>query len=357
MVRKTVGYVELEWTCEHCGTGNPGPRKFCNNCGAPQPHDVEFHQAEEEVLLTDAAEIEKAKAGPDVHCPYCRARNAGGASFCGACGGDLKDAEARASGQVLGAHRSGKALEVACPSCGTLNLASMQECAGCGDSLEQPSPPPTDKPTDRTTRSLPIALIAGIAIGCLLLIVGLVILLSRTEEQSAVVQDVSWSRSIPIEMLTEVEEDAWADEVPANAEILSCTVEYRTTLSEPAANAVEICGTPYTVDTGSGYGEVVQDCVYEVYDDFCTYTALDWVTFDTVTVTGNDLDPYWPSYSLGENQRAGEGEQDLIVVFRADGDTLQYQAGDETEFARFVLGSRWLLEVNTFGTVVSATAE
>ena len=33
MTRKTVGYVELEWTCDHCGTENPGPRKFCNNCG------------------------------------------------------------------------------------------------------------------------------------------------------------------------------------------------------------------------------------------------------------------------------------------------------------------------------------
>ncbi len=106
MTKKTVGYVKMLWSCPRCATRNPGPQKFCNGCGAPQPSDVPFEQAPEEKLLTDAAEIALAKAGPDVHCPYCNGRNAGNAKFCGACGGDLAGAKARQAGVVAGAFRS-----------------------------------------------------------------------------------------------------------------------------------------------------------------------------------------------------------------------------------------------------------
>ena len=77
MTKKSLGYVELEWTCPNCETRNPGPHKFCNGCGAPQPEDVEFEQPIEEKLITDAEQIARAQAGPDLHCPYCEARNPG----------------------------------------------------------------------------------------------------------------------------------------------------------------------------------------------------------------------------------------------------------------------------------------
>jgi hypothetical protein len=360
MARKTIGYVKLAWTCDHCGTENPGPRKFCNNCGAPQPHDVEFHQPPEAELLTDADEIERAKAGPDVHCPYCKARNPGDAEFCGACGGDLTDAEARESGKVLGAHRSGAALEIECPSCGTLNLATARECASCGDSLGEekpPTPAPKKREGAKPSRSLPVTILIGVGLLCLVAIIALGVLLGRTEEQSAVVQDTSWTRSVPIEMLTSVEREDWADEVPSDATILTCSEEVRTTLSEPAPNTVEVCGTPYTVDTGSGYGEVVQDCVYELYDEFCSYTAMDWVLFDTVSITGNDLSPVWPDYVLEENQRAGTGEEELVVIFLVGEETFSYDPDNVDKFEQFSPGSNWILEINTFGSVVSARAE
>lgn len=360
MTRKTVGYVELEWTCEHCGTENPGPRKFCNNCGAPQPRNIEFHQPAEAILLSDADDIERAKAGPDVHCPYCQARNPGNSAFCGACGGDLTDAEARESGKVLGAHRSGGALEIECPSCGTLNLPTALECAGCGDSLGEeklPSPAPKKKEGAKPSRPLPVGILIGVGLLCLVVIIALVVLLGRTEEQSAVVQNTSWSRSVPIEMLSSVERDDWADEIPSDATILDCSEEYRSTLSEPAPNTVEVCGTPYTVDTGSGFGEVVQDCVYELYDEFCSYTAMDWVLFDTVSITGNDNNPVWPEYILEEDQRAGTGEEELVVIFLVGEETFSYKLDNVDKFEQFISGSNWILEINTFGKVVSARAE
>jgi len=52
MTKKTIGYVKLAWTCPHCDGENHGPRKFCNGCGAPQPQDVEFHQAAGDTLAS-----------------------------------------------------------------------------------------------------------------------------------------------------------------------------------------------------------------------------------------------------------------------------------------------------------------
>jgi len=113
MVKKTLGYVELEWRCPRCGSRNPGPEKTCNGCGAPQPEDVEFEQPAEEELVTEESEIERAKAGPDVHCAYCGARNPADAEICTQCGADLTEASARVSGRVVGAHRDKPAADVA----------------------------------------------------------------------------------------------------------------------------------------------------------------------------------------------------------------------------------------------------
>lgn len=34
MPQEELGYIELEWTCENCGSRNPGTRKNCATCGA-----------------------------------------------------------------------------------------------------------------------------------------------------------------------------------------------------------------------------------------------------------------------------------------------------------------------------------
>ena len=103
MAQKTEGFIELEWTCPSCQSNNPGPQKTCQNCGSPQPDDVTFHLPGEAKLKTDEATAEMAAAGPDIHCPYCGARNPGNAAECTQCGGDLSGGTHRQAGQVVGA--------------------------------------------------------------------------------------------------------------------------------------------------------------------------------------------------------------------------------------------------------------
>jgi hypothetical protein len=357
MTRKTLGYVHLEWTCPNCQRENPGPQKFCTGCGAPQPEDVDFHQAAEEKFLEDEAEIARAKAGPDVHCPYCGARNPGDAKFCGGCGGDLADAVARESGRVLGAFRSEPAPEIICQACGTANPGTAKICSQCGGNLhaspaETPAPSPTAKPA-ATKKGIPIlGVIAGVVL-CVVAVIAIYFIFLRTEELTGEVRSVSWTRSIPILALGEVESEDWWDEIPSDAEIGTCREEYRYTSSDPEPNSVEVCGTPYTVDTGSGAGEVVQDCEYEVYDDYCSYTVMDWVVYDEVTLTGSDLNPVWPEVNLLADQREDEPSESYEVILYSDGDNYDYTPSDASEFGQFTIGSKWIMNVNSLGAIIS----
>ena len=84
--RRTLGYVENEWTCPNCGGRNKGSVKACDNCGAPQPEDVKFELPSEQKLVKDEAAINSAKAGADIHCGFCGTRNPATAATCSQCG-------------------------------------------------------------------------------------------------------------------------------------------------------------------------------------------------------------------------------------------------------------------------------
>lgn len=355
MTRKTLGYVELEWTCPRCGSRNPGPQKTCSGCGAPQPQDVGFEQTAQEKLVTEQEQVKRARAGPDVHCAFCGARNPADAKVCTQCGADLSEATARVSGQVLGAHRREAAPDVACPSCGALNPASARECSQCGASLARPEPKPKPEPARAAAPAQrrgcgPVIFVAGAVL------IGLVVLgifLTRpSSDMAASVEGVTWTRSIPILGLVPVTRENWQDEIPPDAVVGECRLEPHHVQDSPAPNSKEICGTPYTVDKGSGFGEVVQDCQYQVYEEWCGYTVKEWQVIDQVVQSGNDLNPRWPVTQLAAGQQAGEGEEKYEIVFDTDGGTYTYATSDPAEFAQFAPGSRWNLKVNKLGGVV-----
>lgn len=352
MAKESLGYVRLEWTCPACGRRNPGPVKVCAGCGAPQPEDVQFEQAARETLITDEAEIRQAKAGPDVHCAYCGTRNPAGATRCSQCLADLSEGTARSRGQVVGAFRQKRAADIACPACNSLNPATARICSQCGANLVRPEPAADAGPvaTARKRRN-PVGFIV---LGAIVLVVAFFFfLLLRTDETVGIVRNVSWTRSIRVESLAPVTYEGWRDDIPAGAVIGECRLELSHTQDEPAENAERVCGTPYTVDQGSGFGEVVQDCEYQVYADRCEYTVEEWQEIDVASATGNNFSPTWPQLQLDAGERAGEQEEEYEVVFDADGRTYTYTTNDATEFARFQIGSRWILHVNSFNAVVS----
>lgn len=351
MTQKTEGYIELEWTCPNCQSNNRGTIKTCQSCGSPQPADVKFHLPGEAVLRTDQASAAKAEAGPDIHCPFCGARNAAGTKNCTQCGGDLSGGTARQSGQVVGAYSTVPAGQVACSSCGHLNAPSAQQCAKCGSPLVRPIETPATAAPVKSGIS-PLILIILVVVGC-----GLFFLLStlfKTESLTGTVQQVSWSRVIYIEALQNVSSQGWKSDIPSNASLGSCTKKFHHTQDQPAAVATEVCGTPYVVDKGSGMGVVVKDCTYQVYEDYCQYTVQEWRPVDQIVLQGSDLNPRWPSTpSLPTGQRLGSQQEQYSVVFSTDKGLLTFKTTDSTIFQQCQINSSWNLVVNISNDIVS----
>ena len=327
MARKTLGFVPLIWVCPYCATKNPGPIKTCTSCGAPQPDDVEFLQVDDDEFnfIKDEALIRMAKAGPDIHCPYCGTRNPATAELCSNCGGELNvGGKARKAGQ---------------------EVRTVEEAQ---------APPPVAAPKPKKKRSRWFTIFA--VIGVLALIACLIVtfmLFLKTDTVTATVTDVQWERSIAVEAFTTTTEQDWWDEVPEGAEVLTCTQEYRYTSEEPEPNATEVCGEERVEDTGTGIGEVVQDCTYQVYDDYCEYEIMDWVVVDTITESGDNLNPAWPVTNLTENQRLGARDETYSIVFTDNGDSYTYTTTTDDLFLIAEPGSTWLLEVNQLGGVQS----
>ncbi len=355
MAKETVGYVHLEWTCPNCNTRNPGPQKLCSGCGAAQPAGVQFEQAAQEALLTDQAAIEKAKAGPDVHCKFCGARNPAEAATCSRCGADLGEGAARERGRVLGAHRDRPAEMIPCRACGTPNDPSAQHCKNCGASLgrEEPKPAQPAAPLAAARKGISPVLLGLLGLACIAALVIFFVLFNRTEGVVGSVREVVWTRTISIEALRPATHEDWRDEIPAGAEVGTCREAFHHVESEPVPGAEKICGTPYTVDLGSGSGEVVQDCEYRVYGDLCQYTLDEWQQVDAVTLSGDDLFPEWPTFTLAADERAGQRGEEYGVTIATDEGVYSYEPRDAADYARFEVGSRWTLEINTFNQLMS----
>lgn len=350
MAKKTVGYIELHWECPNCATINPGGEKVCRGCGAPQPENVEFFQPTQQQLIEDEERLKQIKAGPDIHCGYCGARNPGNAVKCVQCGGDLSEGKKREAGKVLGAFQAGEARQIPCPNCGAQNPETASRCSQCGGSLSrQPeqmhpaAPIPAGKPKRGGLLILGLLLVGVCA--------AIYFIFLRTTALTGTVTGVEWERSYVVLGLVPVEHEDWYDQIPADGEIVSCTEEKRSETDQPTDGAVEVCGTPYSVDTGTGAAEVVQDCIYEIYDDYCTYTQVEWGAVDTVTTSGSDFNVYWPDPALGQDERLGEGSESYTIIFSADGDTYRFPTDDYNLFQSVEIGSKWELEVNSIGGV------
>jgi DNA-directed RNA polymerase subunit RPC12/RpoP len=363
LAKKTVGYVEMEWTCPNCGSKNPGMNKNCGTCGAPQPANVEFELGEKREIITDAQKVQAAAKGADIHCPYCGTRNPADAATCAQCGGDLKEGTKRASGRVLNAVPVQPGLEIKCPNCGTLNSPGNDKCSACGTLLTARAAVPAAQTATqapgaasgnaklgffRPWMALPII---AVLLACC---VTLGFLFFRTKSAMGVVQNVQWERVISIEALREVTREAWRDQVPNDGQIISCTQEYRTRQDNPAPNSKEVCSTAY-VDKGNGVAEVVETCYYEVYDDYCKYTAPEWQQVDSATAQGADLQPYWPQVNLSNGEREGERKEAYTAYFETSDGVKEFTTDDAALFVQLQPGTQWTLTVNTFGQVVEVS--
>jgi ribosomal protein L40E len=353
MAKKKLGYVELAWTCPSCKAENPGAARTCAQCGAAMPQGQSFHLPGQQVLDTTTETAARVAAGPDILCPFCGTRNPGNAQVCSQCSGPLGDGSRRQAGEVVGAFDAGPGQPRTCPACGTENPASATQCSQCGASLASAPPPAPAPPAPAPPKRKLGCLVVGVIVA-LLALCGLFYFLQRPEQAIvAEVDSVQWSYTLQVQQLTNVERQAWHDEVPSGARVVSCTDRVRRTVDEPVAGAIERCGTPYVVDTGTGKGQVQQDCVYDIQEDWCRYEATEWRSGPPIVARGVDLRPYWPTATFAEGQREAGRKEAYRVDFDDDGRQYTYYTDSLTEYQRFTPGSRWEITTNALGNVTA----
>lgn len=342
--RESKGFVELEWVCPNCNSRNKGSKKTCENCGAPQPENVQFQRATEEKLVTDEKSVEAAKAGADIHCGFCGTRNPASAMTCSQCGGDIKEGKARQAGQIL---QAGPVIPktITCKNCGTENPGSERTCSKCGSPLPRVVVPHAEavaSPALAAQKKKPTWLLLG-GIGSFLVLCCAAILMlfvfpSRSVQGT--VTNVEWQTSVPVQEVRAVDYNNERGSPPSDAYNVSCHTESQ-----------EVCEEKM-VDQGNGYAEKVEECHTES-EDFCSYTVDEWTTVQTYDLSGNDLNPVYENPSISSDQRAGDASEQLTVYFNTDDGQETYSPGSVSEFQQFQIGSTWTLKLNAVGGVVS----
>ena len=317
------------------------------------PADAKFEKPVQSALLQDETKVQAAQSGADIHCAFCGARNPAGTAVCSNCGADLKEGKARAAGQVVGAFDTKPVPQVNCPNCNQPNSPESLRCANCGAPLGKPASQPAPLPPSSPSRPN-LLLIGGIVVAVILLIL-LFSALFRTNSTDGVVSSREWQRVIAVEQFGPVKYNDWKKEIPSEGKILQCEDRYYTTSSSPAPQSTEVCGTPYSVDKGNGYSEVVQDCSYEVYAPYCSYTVDEWSVTTQAVLTGSDAQaPAWPNPSLSGNQRLGSRGETYKINFETSKGQTSLTTSDAALYDQAAPGSRWSLTFNGFGSLVDA---
>jgi ribosomal protein L40E len=353
--RRTLGYIENEWTCPNCNTRNKGGDKTCTNCGAPQPENVQFELGAEQKMVTDEKKIEAAQSGADIHCGFCGARNPATAETCSQCGGDLKEGKAREAGRVMQAPPPQSKM-IKCNNCGTENASSNSVCTNCGSPLPRAASnpvsvappivksgiPPAAPLTGKKTNSKRNLFIAGGIVACLAVVCVTVLALFvfPTSSVQGTVTDIHWQTNVPVQEVRAVDHNNESGNPPSDAYNVSCHDESK-----------DVCEQK-TIDKGNGYSEVVEDCHTET-TQYCSYTVDEWQTIQTYMLEGNDLQPIYDDPNLASGQRIGDKTEDLTVTFSTDKGPKTYSPGTLSEFQQFSIGTTWTLKMNLVGGVVS----
>ena len=283
-------------------------------------------------FIKDEALIRMARSGPDKHCPFCGTRNEADALTCMQCGGDLTvGATSRPSGDVIEPYPV--------------------------EGVQSKTQPPTEQQPmaakTPTSRKVPIILILVLLAVCAL---GVFLLsgLLRTDTITARVVSTKWERVVMVESYQMLSASDWKANIPASATISSCSLEFRYNSDQPTTHSEEVCGTPYTIDTGTGVGQVVQDCYYRVYEDYCRYEAMGWAVSETLRLNGTDLNALWPTANLTNTQRIGQASETYTIGFSAGSRDYNLQTSNYDLYQAAFPGSEWELEVNQLGGVTSA---
>ena len=273
---ESQGFYEMLWDCDHCEAKGllAKSQRHCPQCGAKQNPDKRYFPKEGEAQQIDGHGYE----GADRTCAACAAPQSARAHNCTNCGAELDGA----------AEVKGVATAVA--------------------------PPPRGR-----RWWIPVLIIAVIGLGSF----GIWYRFIRKQIATVTVTGHRWERVIPIEEYNDHSEQAWRDQVPADARLVICHQKERSTRQIPDG---EECHNEKQ-DKKDGTFEVIKKCKPKyrsepVEDDWCSFHVLRWKALATgaLRAAGTGLQPASPQGAPPANvppipgaRRAGTERQTLTL--------------------------------------------
>jgi len=277
---ESQGFYEMLWDCDYCSAKGllAKSQRHCPECGGKQNPDKRYFPKEGEERRVDGHKYEGADRA------------------CGACGAPQS------------------ALAKNCTSCGA-PLDGTAEVKGVATPVAPVAPP---KPTRRW---IPILVIAVIGLG----IFGIWYRFIRKRTETMTVAAHRWERVIPVEEYGDFSEQAWREQVPGAARLVTCHKKQRST---HRIEDGEECHEEKQ-DKKDGTFEVVKKCRPKyrdepVEDDWCSFRIQHWKELPTGAArsSGTGLSPTSPTGLPPANaqpvlgaRRAGTQRETLTLDF------------------------------------------
>jgi len=313
---------EGKWRCPNCGNVCRGADLACTGCGATRDKDVQFFLEDEAPEVTDEKLLARAAAGADWLCEFCQTSNRPDRESCGNCGASRDGARSREVKEI------------------------------------RPEAPAASGPQRPAVR--PATPARGFRFGlalALLLIVGFCGTLGyfslRKTEQRVTVSGFAWERSIDVEALQPVREEAWEDALPAGARPLERVREVRRHEQEQVGTERVKVGTK---DLGNGFFEDVYEerPVYRdkpVYGTKVRYTIDKWGPARTERASASDRSPRWPELRLAPNEREKARAEKYYVLLQGD-KAYRMSVRDPAGWAPYQEGQTYTAVIRGGATVV-----
>ena len=309
--------VEGLWDCTYCNTKEIGGlTKHCPCCGHPQDAGTKFYMGERKNYLEEDLAKQYGQ-GADWLCPFCNSMNRIRYKYCANCGAAKDSSEAD-----------------------YFDLHSEDENAQTGATAAAPQPAQPKEKKKRNKKKTWIILSA-----VLLLIVSLLYAFwPRTYE--ATVASTVWTRQINIEAYRTVQESDWS--VPEGGRVYDQRTEfshYKQVLDHYETRSRQVSEQVYdgedyhTSYSNNGDGtftehtysspryrteyrtEYYQEPIYRdepVYATKYYYEIEKWVVDREEKSAGANRAPYWPEYTLAENERTGFQGEVYIMNFETE---------------------------------------
>lgn len=394
--------VEMWWTCNSCKSDNRGRYKQCQVCGKAKEGEVFFDKEDlgPEAAVTDPELLKQALAGSDFECKFCGSHNRrdnGDCSECGALQGESRNTITKWDNGEVGPAGSG--------------MNALEEAKSLSkEFVSQPTKPmPVKKrvlaqskePVVEPEESIKIPLdFNHVKITAIVLLVAAILgiggyFLFRTRIIDAQVDSVSWVHFVNVERYQKVSDAGFDDQIPGDAvDVVPMGERHHHYVKEFSHVETYSCDKPCGEDchttpkhcnttpkhctsnkngfkTCSGGDRVCSGgdrvcktkycsttCKRDIYKDvsvkrpYFQWRVWRWKHDRTVTETGNDNNPVWPStekVNLQDKERTNQSVDYRVWFIDQDGDKHSYTPDSEAEFRALVPGTKKKIKVRLIG--------